>query len=103
MSFTPLVALVDCNSFYASCEQVFRPDLVGKPVIVLSNNDGCVVARSAEAKSIGIAMGVPLFQIKHLVAKHKVSVFSSNYTLSGDLSNGTLVAAANAGAAVAGW
>lgn len=86
MSSTPLVALVDCNSFYASCEQVFRPDLTRKPVIVLSNNDGCVVARSAEAKSLGIAMGVPLFQIKPLVAKHNVAVFSSNYTLYGDMS-----------------
>lgn len=87
MSSTPLVALVDCNSFYASCEQVFRPDLARKPVIVLSNNDGCVVARSAEAKALGIAMGVPLFQIKGLVAKHKVAVFSSNYTLYGDMSH----------------
>jgi DNA polymerase V len=87
MSSIPLVALVDCNSFYASCEQVFRPDLAGKPVIVLSNNDGCVVARSAEAKLLGIAMGVPLFQIRALVAKHKVAVFSSNYTLYGDMSH----------------
>ena len=81
-----LLALVDCNSFYASCEQVFRPDLIGKPVIVLSNNDGCVVARSAEAKALGIPMGVPLFQIKQLVAKQKVAVFSSNYALYGDMS-----------------
>ena len=87
MSSIPLVALVDCNSFYASCEQVFRPDLIGTPVIVLSNNDGCVVARSAEAKTIGIAMGVPMFQIKHVVKKHNVAVFSSNYTLYGDMSN----------------
>jgi DNA polymerase V len=87
MSFIPHVALVDCNSFYASCEQVFRPDLLGKPVIVLSNNDGCVVARSAEAKAIGIAMGVPLFQIKKQVPQHRVAVFSSNYTLYGDMSN----------------
>lgn len=87
MSSTPLVALVDCNSFYASCEQVFRPDLAGKPVIVLSNNDGCVVARSSEAKALGIAMGVPLFQIKPLVATNKVAVFSSNYTLYGDMSH----------------
>lgn len=87
MSSTPHVALVDCNSFYASCEQVFRPDLIGKPVIVLSNNDGCVVARSAEAKALGIEMGLPLFQIKPLVSKHKVAVFSSNYTLYGDMSN----------------
>lgn len=87
MSFIPLVALVDCNSFYASCEQLFRPDLKGKPVIVLSNNDGCVVARSAEAKAIGIEMGVPLFQIKQQVSQHRVAVFSSNYTLYGDMSN----------------
>lgn len=87
MSSTPLVALVDCNSFYASCETVFRPDLIGKPVIVLSNNDGCVVARSTEAKALGIAMGVPLFQIKKLVDAHRVAVFSSNYTLYGDMSN----------------
>lgn len=87
MSFIPLVALVDCNSFYASCEQLFRPDLLGKPVIVLSNNDGCVVARSAEAKAIGIEMGVPLFQIKQQVSQHRVAVFSSNYTLYGDMSN----------------
>ena len=87
MSFTPLVALVDCNSFYASCEQVFRPDLSGKPVIVLSNNDGCIVARSAEAKALGIAMGVPLFKIRQLVDRHKVAVFSSNYTLYGDMSH----------------
>jgi DNA polymerase V len=86
MSSTKLVALVDCNSFYASCEQVFRPDLLGKPVIVLSNNDGAIVARSAEAKALGIEMGVPLFEIKHLVAKHRVAVFSSNYTLYGDMS-----------------
>ncbi len=80
------VALVDCNSFYASCEQVFRPDLQGKPVVVLSNNDGCVVARSAEAKAAGIEMGVPLFQIKDLIRKKRVAVFSSNYTLYGDMS-----------------
>ena len=66
---------------------MFRPSLQGKPVVVLSNNDGCVVARSAEAKALGIEMGVPLFQIKPLVAKHKVAVFSSNYTLYGDMSN----------------
>lgn len=86
MSSTRLVAHVDCNSFYASCEQLFRPDLLGKPVIVLSNNDGAVVARSAEAKALGIEMGVPLFEIKRQVAQHKVAVFSSNYVLYGDLS-----------------
>jgi DNA polymerase V len=80
-------ALVDCNNFYASCERLFRPDLIGKPVIVLSNNDGCVVARSNEAKALGIPMGEPLFKVKDLVARHKVHVFSSNYALYGDLSH----------------
>jgi DNA polymerase V len=80
-------ALVDCNNFYASCERLFRPELIGKPVIVLSNNDGCVVARSNEAKALGIPMGEPLFKVKDLVARHKVQVFSSNYALYGDLSH----------------
>ena len=79
-------ALVDCNSFYASCERVFNPKLRGKPVVVLSNNDGCVVALSQEAKDAGIKMGVPIFQVKELVRRNKVFVFSSNYTLYGDLS-----------------
>ena len=82
-----MIALVDCNNFYASCERVFNPSLVGKPVIVLSNNDGCVVARSNEAKALGISAGVPLFEIKDIVLKNGVSVFSSNYTLYGDMSN----------------
>lgn len=82
----PLFALVDCNNFYASCERVFNPKLAGQPAIVLSNNDGCVVARSNEAKALGIAMGVPAFQIRHLIRKHDVQVFSSNYALYGDLS-----------------
>ncbi len=82
----PLFALVDCNNFYASCERVFNPRLAGKPVIVLSNNDGCVVARSNEAKALGIAMGVPEFQIRPLIHAHKIQVFSSNYTLYGDMS-----------------
>ena len=64
------IALVDCNNFYVSCERVFNPALVGKPVIVLSNNDGCAVARSQEAKDLGIAMGVPLFKIKSKIAQH---------------------------------
>ncbi|BDD03270.1 Y-family DNA polymerase [Aureibacter tunicatorum] len=81
-----MYALVDCNSFYASCERVFNPQLEGLPVVVLSNNDGCVVARSAEAKTVGIQMGVPIFKIKELVKRHDVRVFSSNYTLYGDLS-----------------
>jgi DNA polymerase V len=83
----PPVALVDCNNFYASCERVFNPHLVGKPIVVLSNNDGIIVARSNEAKAIGIKMGDPLFKVKDLVAKHDVHVFSSNYTLYGDMSH----------------
>lgn len=79
-------ALVDCNNFYASCERLFRPELVGRPVIVLSNNDGCVIARSQEAKDLDISMGVPYFKIRELVNKEKVTVCSSNYALYGDLS-----------------
>ena len=81
-----LFALVDCNNFYASCERVFDPKLEEKPVVVLSNNDGIVVARSNEAKALGIGMGVPEFQIRHLIRRHDVQVFSSNYTLYGDMS-----------------
>ncbi|KPF91900.1 DNA repair nucleotidyltransferase [Novosphingobium sp. AAP83] len=79
-------ALVDCNNFYASCERLFRPHLKTRPVVVLSNNDGCVIARSQEAKSIGIAMGAPLFKIRNLVEEHGVEVCSSNYALYGDIS-----------------
>lgn len=82
-----MFALVDCNSFYASCEQVFRPDLRGRPVVVLSNNDGFLVSRSSEAKALGLGDLVPFFQVEHLIKKHGVSVFSSNYKLYGDLSN----------------
>lgn len=82
----PIFALVDCNNFYASCERVFNPKLEGKPIVVLSNNDGCVVARSNEAKALGIGMGVPEFQIRPLLRTHKVRVFSSNYSLYGDMS-----------------
>lgn len=81
-----MIALVDCNSFYASCERVFDPKLNGKPVVVLSNNDGCVVARSEEAKRVGIPMGIPFFKMKHLIKKYDVKVCSSNYTLYGDMS-----------------
>lgn len=81
-----LKAIVDCNSFYCSCERLFRQDLRNKPVVVLSNNDGCIVSRSDEAKQVGIDMAIPYFQAKDLIAKHNVSVFSSNYTLYGDLS-----------------
>ena len=82
-----MISLVDCNNFYVSCERLFQPQLEGKPVIILSNNDGCAVARSNEAKALGIKMGVPYFEIKDLCRKHGVQVFSSNYTLYGDLSN----------------
>lgn len=81
-----MYALIDCNNFYASCERLFRPDLANKPIVVLSNNDGCVIARSNEAKALGIKMGEPFFQIKALCKQHKVHIFSSNYTLYGDLS-----------------
>ncbi|HEY9283356.1 MAG TPA: Y-family DNA polymerase [Pyrinomonadaceae bacterium] len=80
------IALVDCNNFYASCERVFDARLVGRPVVVLSNNDGCVVARSNEAKALGIRMGAPLFQVRDLVDLHNVAVLSSNYALYGDMS-----------------
>lgn len=82
-----MYALIDCNSFYASCEKLFRPDLKYKPVVVLSNNDGCIVARSAEAKALGIKMGVPYFQIKSFLEAHRVAVFSSNYALYADMSS----------------
>ena len=80
-------ALIDCNNFYASCERVFEPKLEGEAVVVLSNNDGCVVARSNEAKALGIGMGVPYFQVKDLVQKNSVKVKSSNYPLYGDMSS----------------
>ncbi len=81
-----MLALVDCNNFYVSCERAFNYGLNGKPVVVLSNNDGCAVARSNEAKALGIKMGVPIFQISELIKQHNVAVFSSNYTLYGDMS-----------------
>jgi DNA polymerase V len=80
------IDLEDCNNFYASCERLFQPELRGRPVVVLSNNDGCVIARSNEAKALGIAMGAPWHLNKPLFAKHGVVVRSSNYTLYGDLS-----------------
>jgi DNA polymerase V len=79
-------AIVDCNSFYCSCERLFRPDLWSKPVVVLSNNDGCIVSRTDEAKKLGIGMAVPYYQNKDIIQKNEVSVFSSNYNLYGDLS-----------------
>ncbi|SFU38327.1 Y-family DNA polymerase [Pontibacter akesuensis] len=83
---TTRFALVDCNSFYVSCERVFRPELNGRPVVVLSNNDGCVIARSNEAKALDIKMGTPYFQMKELAKQERVEVFSSNYELYGDMS-----------------
>lgn len=79
-------ALVDCNSFYASCERAFRPDLEAKPIVVLSNNDGCIVAGSKEAKALDITIGEPLFKSRAIIRKHDIAVFSSNYQLYGDLS-----------------
>lgn len=79
-------AIVDCNSFYCSCERLFRPDLENRPVVVLSNNDGCIISRSDEAKAFGIAMAGPYFKAKPLIEKHGVATFSSNYNLYGDLS-----------------
>ena len=81
-----IYALVDINNCYVSCERIFNPSLNNKPVIVLSNNDGCAVARSQEAKDLGIKMGVPLFQIKDIVEQHQVQVLSSNYALYAEMS-----------------
>ena len=82
-----MYALVDCNNFYASCERVFQPQLNGKPIVILSNNDGCIISRSYEAKDLGIAMGAPEFKIREALKQNKVHVFSSNYALYGDLSH----------------
>ena len=79
-------ALVDCNNFYASCERIFNPKLIGRPIVVLSNNDGCIITRSAEAKGLGIKMGEPYFKAKQIIKKNNVKVFSSNYALYGDIS-----------------
>ena len=81
-----MIALVDCNNFYASCERIFRPHLAKKPVAVLSNNDGCVIARSNESKSLGLKMGEPIFKKRYLVDRHKIHLFSSNFALYGDIS-----------------
>lgn len=96
MKTDSLYALVDCNSFYASCEKVFRPGLRDRPVVVLSNNDGCVVARSPEAKALGIGMGAPYFKVRDLIEKADVAVFSSNYALYGDMSRRVM-------SVLAGW
>jgi DNA polymerase V len=81
-----MYAIVDCNNFFVSCERVFEPKLIGKPVVVLSNNDGCIISRSAEAKKLGIKMGAPYFDVRKDIEKHNVKVFSSNYALYGDFS-----------------
>ncbi len=85
-SINQSIALIDCNNFYASCERIFNPKLIGKPIVVLSNNDGCIIARSKEAKKLGIKMGEPYFKAKNIIEKNKVEVFSSNYSLYGDIS-----------------
>ncbi|WP_310556430.1 Y-family DNA polymerase [Flavobacterium sp.] len=86
-----MYAIVDCNNFYASCERVFHPEFIGKPIVVLSNNDGCVIARSEEVKELGIAMGNPEFKIRDDLKRLNVKVFSSNYALYGDLSNRVMI------------
>lgn len=83
----PVIALVDCNSFYCSCERLFRPDLMHRPVGVLSNNDGCFVSRTAELKALGVAMGAPYFQVKNVCDKNKVAVFSANFSLYTNISD----------------
>ena len=86
IQYTKKIALIDCNSFYVSCERLFNPKIRKKPVVVLSNNDGCIVSRSTEAKALGIKMGEPYFKAKDIIVKNDVQVFSSNYSLYGDLS-----------------
>ncbi len=81
-----MFAIIDCNSFYCSCERLFVPSLKNKPVVVLSNNDGCIISRSDEAKQLGVEMAGPYFKAKPLIAKYGVATFSSNYHLYGDLS-----------------
>jgi len=90
-----MYALIDCNNFYASCERVFNPVLRGKPIVVLSNNDGCVIARSNEAKACGIPMGAPAFEYKQTFERYDIHVFSANFTLYGDLSNRVMTILSN--------
>lgn len=86
LKFAAMIAIVDCNSFYCSCERLFRPELAKKPVVVLSNNDGCIISRTDEAKKLGVAMAGPYFMAKPIIDKHEVACFSSNYNLYGDMS-----------------
>ena len=81
-----MYGLADCNNFFVSCERVFNPGLNGRPVVILSNNDGCVISRSNEAKQLGIKMGQPFYQLSEMIRKHNVTVFSSNFVLYGDMS-----------------
>src|ERR1700683_5570307 len=83
---TPLFALIDCNNFFVSCERLFRPDLEGKPVVVLSSNDGCVVSRSNEAKALGVPMGAPAFKYREIFKREGIIQFSANFELYGDIS-----------------
>ena len=92
-----MYALVDCNNFYVSCERLFRPELRGLPVVVLSNNDGCVVSRSNEAKALGIKMGEPWFKIRHLEEQAGLVALSANFTLYGDMSDRMMSLAAGLG------
>ena len=85
LSLNKSIALIDCNNFYASCERIFNPKLIGQAIVVLSNNDGCIIARSKEAKKLGIKMGEPYFKAKKIIEKNNVRVFSSNYSLYGDI------------------
>lgn len=82
----PLFALIDCDNFFVSCEKIFRPDLEGHPCVVASSNDGCVVARSAEARAVGVPMGAPIFKHRTLFDEHHIKVFSANFELYGDIS-----------------
>lgn len=95
-----MFALVDCNNFYVSCERLFQPSLEGRPVVVLSNNDGCLVARSQEAKALGLPMGAPYFQVEKTIRANQVAVFSSNYALYGDLSRRVMQVLASAAPAI---
>ena len=79
LSLNKSIALIDCNNFYASCERIFNPKLIGQAIVVLSNNDGCIIARSKEAKKLGIKMGEPYFKAKKIIEKNNVRVFSSYY------------------------
>ncbi|HEX8336858.1 MAG TPA: type VI secretion protein ImpB, partial [Pyrinomonadaceae bacterium] len=89
---TEAIALIDCNDFYVSCERVFAPQLLGRPVVVLSNNDGCVISRSPEAKRLGIGMGAPYFKNRRVIEEHGVAVCSSNYELYADMSRRVMCA-----------